>query len=501
MAERRLTTLLAATDFLNSVSTGLLMFDAQGEVVDCNAAAMRMLAVTYEELSSPQWYHSGSQSVHEDGTHFPVTEQPAMLTLRSGEPQFDVVIGMTIPGDSRRWFSVNTEALTTNGTVDGVISSFVDVTSHHYERLVLRQVTEVNRVMRKAIDQHEFLNLICRTLVEFGDHALAKVDVTSGDELNVFGTHAAGETDFLYDGMFSTSESEAIGLGPVGTAMRSGLTQVANDLVTQSNFEPWRSRALSFGLHSLVSIPFNLDQHRAVMTFYDRHILAFDKTVVGGLEEVVRETEFGAAHVRAVDQLATALDGTISALAQMTETRDPYTAGHQMHVGTLGERIAMQLGLEAHLITLIRQSGELHDVGKIAVPAEILTRPGRLSDLEFTMVKTHTTVGGDILTKASLPWPIAQVALQHHERLNGSGYPFSLHNHDIILPARIIAVADVVEAITHHRPYRPALGIEAALAEITVGSGTLYDADVVSACLQVFEAGFTFNVGLGSIED
>jgi HD-GYP domain-containing protein (c-di-GMP phosphodiesterase class II) len=161
----------------------------------------------------------------------------------------------------------------------------------------------------------------------------------------------------------------------------------------------------------------------------------------------------------------------------------------------------MQLGLEAHLITLIRQSGELHDVGKIAVPAEILTRPGRLSDLEFTMVKTHTTVGGDILTKASLPWPIAQVALEHHERLNGSGYPFGLHNHDIILPARIIAVADVVEAMTHHRPYRPALGIEAALAEITVGSGTLYDVDVVSACLQVFEAGFTFNLGLGLIED
>jgi HD-GYP domain-containing protein (c-di-GMP phosphodiesterase class II) len=275
-------------------------------------------------------------------------------------------------------------------------------------------------------------------------------------------------------------------------AMRSGITQVANDLATQTNFEPWRARALSFGLNSLASIPFNLETHRAVMTFYDRHILAFDATVIGGLEEIVREIEFGAAHVRAVDQLATALDGTILALAQMTETRDPYTAGHQLHVSTLGERIAMQLGLDANLVALIRQSGELHDVGKIAVPAEILTRPGRLSDLEFAIVKTHTTVGGDILTKASLPWPIATVALQHHERLNGSGYPFGLHHHDIILPARIIAVADVVEAMIQHRPYRPALGIEAALAEIESGSGTLYDADVVTACLQLFEAGFMF---------
>jgi HD-GYP domain-containing protein (c-di-GMP phosphodiesterase class II) len=176
----------------------------------------------------------------------------------------------------------------------------------------------------------------------------------------------------------------------------------------------------------------------------------------------------------------------------MTEFRDPYTAGHQSRVGSLGAAIATHLGLDSTMIELIRESGGVHDVGKVAVPAEILTRPGRLSPLEFEMVKTHTTVGADILSKASLPWPIAEVALQHHERLDGSGYPKGLQAGEIGLPARIIAVADVVEAMSQHRPYRAALGIDEALAAISAGAGTLFDSDVVGACLAVFEAGYGF---------
>jgi HD-GYP domain-containing protein (c-di-GMP phosphodiesterase class II) len=183
----------------------------------------------------------------------------------------------------------------------------------------------------------------------------------------------------------------------------------------------------------------------------------------------------------------------------MTENRDPYTAGHQIHVGALGSSlaaaIATECGLDLKMIELIRQSGDVHDIGKIAVPSEILTKPGRLSPLEFEMVKQHTLAGYDILSRASLPWPIAEVAVQHHERLDGSGYPNGLPGDQIILPARIIAVADVVEAMSQHRPYRPGLGIDKALAEVTEGAGTRFDADVVKCCLAVFEAGFTFEAG------
>jgi HD-GYP domain-containing protein (c-di-GMP phosphodiesterase class II) len=153
------------------------------------------------------------------------------------------------------------------------------------------------------------------------------------------------------------------------------------------------------------------------------------------------------------------------------------------------------MGLSTPLCELIRESGELHDVGKIAIPVELLTRPGRLSAIEFDLIKTHPIVGADILAKARLPWPIVDVALQHHERMDGSGYPFALKGDDVIMPARIIAVADVVEAMSQHRPYRPALGSELALAEIVSGAGTLYDEDVVQACLAVFRAGFSFQSG------
>jgi HD-GYP domain-containing protein (c-di-GMP phosphodiesterase class II) len=274
--------------------------------------------------------------------------------------------------------------------------------------------------------------------------------------------------------------------------MRTQVTQIANDLATQPLYEPWRERAAQYGLASEIAIPMQIGNRRAVLTVYDRHIFAFDEPTVTGLEQIAREAEFGIAHLDSIDRLATALDRTLGALGQMTETRDPYTAGHQSGVGTLSAAIAMQLGLDAKMIQLVRQSGEVHDIGKISIPSEILTRPRRLSPLEFEMVKTHPQVGYKILFKASVPWPIAEVALQHHERMDGSGYPNALLGHEISLPARIIAVADVVEAMTHHRPYRPGLGLEAALAEVTDGAGTRFDADVVKCCVAVFAAGFTF---------
>lgn len=146
------------------------------------------------------------------------------------------------------------------------------------------------------------------------------------------------------------------------------------------------------------------------------------------------------------------------------------------------------------MVRFIELSGEVHDIGKVAVPAEILTKPGRLGPLEYEMVKGHCQTGANILSRASLPWPIVEVTLQHHERMDGSGYPFGLKGSEIIMPARIIAVADVVEAMMNHRPYRPALGLEAALAEVVSGRGTLFDADVVDACVALFEGGFDFSV-------
>jgi HD-GYP domain-containing protein (c-di-GMP phosphodiesterase class II) len=167
------------------------------------------------------------------------------------------------------------------------------------------------------------------------------------------------------------------------------------------------------------------------------------------------------------------------------EARDPYTAGHQSRVAGIATAIAADLGVDATSIEGIALAARIHDLGKIGVPGEILNRPTNLRSPEWELIKTHPSAGADIIRGIDFPWPIAQMIEQHHERIDGSGYPFGLRGDEICLGARIIAVADVVEAMASHRPYRPARGIEKAIEEIEAGSGTRLDPAVVDACLRL----------------
>ena len=186
------------------------------------------------------------------------------------------------------------------------------------------------------------------------------------------------------------------------------------------------------------------------------------------------------------EKLQELIEEITQAIALTTELRDPYTSSHQQRVTRLACAIAEEMGLSKDVIEEIRVAGTLHDVGKMYVPGEILTKPSRLTENEFNMIKTHPKAGYDILKTIEFPWPIALIVLQHHERIDGSGYPSGLPAKDILLEARILGVADVVEAMASHRPYRPALGIDKALAEITQKRGGLYDPEVVDACLKLF---------------
>ncbi|MCL7488298.1 MAG: HD domain-containing protein [Desulfobulbaceae bacterium] len=185
-------------------------------------------------------------------------------------------------------------------------------------------------------------------------------------------------------------------------------------------------------------------------------------------------------------QLRKNLAGTIQAMAMTVETRDPYTAGHQRRTSDIARNIARQMKLSRQEVDGIRMAGVIHDLGKICVPAEILSKPGKIGATEFSLIQNHPQTGYDILKGIEFNWPVAEIVRQHHERIDGSGYPFGLKGEQIRIEAKIIGVADVIEAMSSHRPYRPSLGINKAFSEIMTNSGTLYDADVVNATVDLF---------------
>jgi len=187
------------------------------------------------------------------------------------------------------------------------------------------------------------------------------------------------------------------------------------------------------------------------------------------------------------------MEATIYTISKIIETRDPYTAGHQNTVSQLAVAIAQEMKLPEDKIEGIRIAALVHDIGKINIPAEILSKPSKLNEMEFSLIKNHPKVGYDILRKIDFSWPVAKIVLQHHEKIDGSGYPQGLKGEKILLEAKIIGVADVVEAMSSHRPYRPALGIDKALKEISQNRGIIYDSEVVNACIRLFkEKGFKF---------
>lgn len=244
-------------------------------------------------------------------------------------------------------------------------------------------------------------------------------------------------------------------------------------------------QGFELGAVDFVTKPYQRDELLArVRTHLELHRLRHK------LEELVQERT--AKLLASQQELKNSLLDSIAAIASMVEMRDPYTAGHQRRVAQVAVAIAKLLQLPEERIEGIHLAGIVHDVGKIRVPAEILSRPGRISDTEFNLIKTHAQTGHDILKHIAFPWPIAEIVLQHHERLDGSGYPRGLKGDDILLEAKIIAVADVVESMMSHRPYRPALGIDKALDEISRKSGVFFDPRVVEACVKLFrEFGFT----------
>lgn len=237
------------------------------------------------------------------------------------------------------------------------------------------------------------------------------------------------------------------------------------------------------------------------LSIYSSDADTFDDEEILLLEELANDLSYGIVNLRTRKQheqqamiLRQSLEQSIETIADTVEARDPYTAGHQRRVSELAIAIAREMRLPDEQINGIHFAAIIHDLGKIHIPAEILAKPGKLTDIELMLVHTHPQAGYDILKDVKFPWPIADMILQHHEKLNGSGYPRGLKGKQILPESRVLTVADIVEAMSSHRPYRAALGIKPALDEIRRGRGKEYDPMVVDACLKLFsEKKFAFS--------
>jgi len=232
------------------------------------------------------------------------------------------------------------------------------------------------------------------------------------------------------------------------------------------------------GAADFISKPFEMGELKAKLERIEK-----ERRILKQLEQANKELR------QAYGKLGRTLQQTVNALGSAVEMRDRYTAGHQMRVAELACAIAREMGLSEDRINGIRVAGLIHDIGKVSVPAEILAKPSKLSELEMSLIKEHPKIGYEILKEVEFPWPIADIVLQHHERLNGSGYPQGLKANEIIFEAKVLAVADVVEAMASHRPYRPSLGIDKAFQEIRDNRNTRYDTNVVAACLRAVQKG------------
>jgi HD-GYP domain-containing protein (c-di-GMP phosphodiesterase class II) len=490
---------LRVADFVNVIKTGLILHDVEGNSIDLNAAAATMFGVGISGLAGAPLVASSWKPVHPDGSPMKPEEFPVSITLHTGTECRDVVLGFDVPDRSRLWLSIDTYRLFDEEKLVGVMSAFNDVTELYEGALLRETMMGVMKVVITSTDEAASLQNFCDTMLEYAHMGLVGIGFKSALDEGAFieFPFVAGPPEFLTKASITWSGATDHGRGPAGTAMRTRTTQVCQDVMSDARLEPWRGLATETNLRSNVAIPFKVRDRDAVLVLYSNDTFAFPDVLVRGFEAIANELEFAVAHVKSVNDLAKALGATTTALSSVAEVRDPYTAGHQANVGELGFAIAQAMKLEPGLVDLVKKAGLLLDVGKVAVPLELLVRPGSLSAIEFDIVKQHTTLGEKILSDADLPWPLAEVAFQHHERVDGSGYPMGLAGGQISLPSRIIAVADVVDAMAHHRPYRAAYSIAEALSYVATNSGTLFDEDVVRACMSIFDAGFTFEYHAG----
>jgi PAS domain S-box-containing protein len=435
----------------DAIGDAVCLLDPEGRILQCNQAMMKLTRKSFNTiLEHPCW-----EVLH--GASHPRTDCP-FLRMKQTRQREESIISF-----QKRWFKETVDPILDEaGVLIGGVHQTTDITSAKNAEAAMRE----NEERFRAIFDQAAVGV---ALVETSTGRFLKINQKYCD---IVGRTPDEMTATTYKAISHPDDLQAV---------IDNTQKLRNGLIRSFTME--KRYCHKDGSPVWVNLTVSAMREFGAPSPYHIAVVQ-DITQRRQAEFEVRE---------GLDKLHEALSGTVGALANTVETKDPYTAGHQRRVAQLACAIARKMGLPPDDIEGMQVLSFLHDIGKIAVPAEILSRPGKISNIEFNLIRTHPEAGYNILKDIEFPWPVAQAVLQHHERLDGSGYPAGLTDKDIIREARILAVADVVEAMASHRPYRPALGIEAALCEIVKHQGKLFDPHVVAACMQLFrEKDFTF---------
>ncbi|GBF33038.1 sensory box HDIG domain protein [Desulfocucumis palustris] len=443
---------------LEAVVDGIYGVDLNGNTTFVNPAAVRITGFGPEDMIGRN-QHQILHHTKEPGLPYHHNDCPIHATMRDGIPrQLNNEIFWRKDGSS---FPVEYTCtpVSENGKVAGAVVVFRDITSRRMAEAALRESEERYR-----------------SLVE-----------QSSDGIYIFDpvTRKVQEANAQFLTMMGYSEIEFGGL------LLDDFILADSDSIYKNITKVLTERQVNIGTRKYMrrdGLPVDVEIVASLISYGSDHVVMVnvrDITERRRAEEVINKS---------FANLKSTLKETVNALSATAEKRDPYTAGHQQRVASLACAIAMEMNLGEDMVEGIHVAATLHDIGKIYVPAEILSKPGRLTDIEMELIKTHPQMGNDIIKRIPFTYPVAEIVLQHQERFDGSGYPSGLAGEEILLEARILSVADVVEAIASHRPYRPALGIDKALEEIHRNRARLYDPLAVDACLSLFkDKGFSFN--------
>jgi len=371
----------------------------------------------------------------------------------------------------------------------------------------LQTLSAGNEALVRATDEIQLLEHICKVIQGIGGYTVAWVGYLEGDTLHC--KACSGKAGCNHESINLKNEDGGPTPECLLNRVRAGEVIVMGNVCKECVCVSYMRLLQQDDINSVFAYPLESNgEIFGILAIYSKERDAFGTEEARLLRELGADLTFGIRTLRlhkereqavqdrerSAHMLEAAMIQSIGAIGNILEKRDPYTAGHQQRVSLLTVAIAQELGLDDQFVEGLKLGSNIHDIGKVYIPAEILNRPGKLTPEEFGIIKTHAQVGFDIVKDVSFPWPVAQMILQHHERIDGSGYPNGLKGDEIILEAKIMAVADVIEAMSSHRPYRAGLGIDMALQEIERGCGTSYDEAIVEVTLRLFrEKGFTLD--------